>query len=565
MSDGLLDVDISGGTPPYTFMWSNGETTLDLFNLSTGMYVLTVTDASGCNYIDSMFVDQILILGPGWNYSLTASNHTILVQDTASLTIAGMQIDAGDFIGVFYDSLGSLVCSGYQMWMGTTVAIAAFGEDNGNDGFVIDEEFNWKIWDASENMVYDVNATYIPIPAFPNEGQFAINGMSALASLSSSQSQLIDLPLGWSIMSTYIEPISALVDEVFAPVVINTVIVKDGAGQVYWPAYALNMIGDMEIGQGYQVKMLDADILEISGIAVIPELTPILIPANWSIIGYLRNNPGDAAIMTSSLMGNLIILKDDGGQVYWPDFGLNMIGNMLPGKGYQFKLYIPATFTYPANSILNKSNSINSRPEYYLPPVKTGSNMTIGIPVEILNNLEYGDEIGIFDSYDNLFGSSVFETKNMAIAAFGDDELTNEKDGLCIGEDFTIKTWSKNENSESIIVVLNWDQGNEIFMRDKISIIGKIDFIKNESNGFLLFPNPAKSNLYINIADINCEIFRLNIYSVDGNLIHSEEINTGAGLYSIYECDISAYQPGNYLINIVSFDFSLTKPFVKIR
>lgn len=49
-SNGLGNVDISvlGGTAPITFAWSNGPTTEDISNLSTGTYSVIVTDASGC-------------------------------------------------------------------------------------------------------------------------------------------------------------------------------------------------------------------------------------------------------------------------------------------------------------------------------------------------------------------------------------------------------------------------------------------------------------------------------------------------------------------------------------
>jgi len=46
--DGSIDLNVSGGTPPYTYLWSNGATTQDIFNLSAGTYTVNVTDQNGC-------------------------------------------------------------------------------------------------------------------------------------------------------------------------------------------------------------------------------------------------------------------------------------------------------------------------------------------------------------------------------------------------------------------------------------------------------------------------------------------------------------------------------------
>jgi gliding motility-associated-like protein len=39
---------VNGGTGPYNFLWQNGETTQNIFNLSSGGYLLKVTDANNC-------------------------------------------------------------------------------------------------------------------------------------------------------------------------------------------------------------------------------------------------------------------------------------------------------------------------------------------------------------------------------------------------------------------------------------------------------------------------------------------------------------------------------------
>lgn len=48
-SNGVIRTDWIGGTMPYSYVWSNGGTTEDIFNLPPGSYTLTVTDANGCS------------------------------------------------------------------------------------------------------------------------------------------------------------------------------------------------------------------------------------------------------------------------------------------------------------------------------------------------------------------------------------------------------------------------------------------------------------------------------------------------------------------------------------
>jgi hypothetical protein len=57
-TNGAIDISVSGGTPLYTFEWSNGQTTPDISNLSPGTYEIRVTDQAGCIGLNTALVKQ---------------------------------------------------------------------------------------------------------------------------------------------------------------------------------------------------------------------------------------------------------------------------------------------------------------------------------------------------------------------------------------------------------------------------------------------------------------------------------------------------------------------------
>ena len=86
------------------------------------------------------------------------------------------------------------------------------------------------------------------------------------------------LPYYWSILG-YLRTTPAPIVDMLAPIYNNIDIVKDWNGQSYWPLYGVNLIGDMQPGQGYPIKMLAQDTLIYPANAVLPTVTTEIITA----------------------------------------------------------------------------------------------------------------------------------------------------------------------------------------------------------------------------------------------------------------------------------------------
>ncbi len=141
----------------------------------------------------------LAVAQPAWNVVVTGSSHTIVIETAINPTINGLGISVGDYIGVFFDQNGTLVCGGKAAWTGNNIALTAYGDDLATptkDGFAVNEAFNFKIWRASDTQEGNATATYKPLttPPFSHQGNFADNGLSGLASLTGTISNA-PLPL----------------------------------------------------------------------------------------------------------------------------------------------------------------------------------------------------------------------------------------------------------------------------------------------------------------------------------------------------------------------------------
>mgnify|MGYP006270228389 CR=1 FL=1 len=113
-SNGAIDLTMSVGTAPYSYLWNTGDTTEDLSGLGAGFYWAWITDSAGLTF----FSDTIFVPGSGFDLSSTVQQ-PICGQPTGSVYVSPLG-GTGPYTyawshGGSGDSLGGLPPGGYSV------------------------------------------------------------------------------------------------------------------------------------------------------------------------------------------------------------------------------------------------------------------------------------------------------------------------------------------------------------------------------------------------------------------------------------------------------------------
>ncbi|MDG1144872.1 MAG: lamin tail domain-containing protein, partial [Flavobacteriales bacterium] len=293
-------------------------------------------------------------------------------------------------------------------------------------------------------------------------------------------SQLISLPEGWSIFSTYMMPLDLDLASVLDPIYDVVAIAKDYEGSAYLPEYNFNGVGDITVGQGYQLKLTSNSSLSISGDYAVPENNPIELASGWNMIGYLRVDSANAQAVFAELdaTDNLVIAKDFQGSAYLPEYNFNGIGDMFPGQGYQLKLNEADVLSYLSNEESYRFASVEVTSNvlsHFAVVSPTDQNMTIVIEDAAWAKLPHtGAEIAVYDKVGSLVGSAVYSSPVTVLTVWGDDATTRAKDGLFNSEEFSFYVWD--DSKISPLKVASWLEGDASFVVNAVNVVSSISF-----------------------------------------------------------------------------------------
>ncbi len=110
-NNGAISINVSGGTAPYEFLWSNGETTQNINHLNGGVYTVVVTDANGCEQEFTYTVGGIINAAFDLELAFDLKIYPNPVSSGASTTLE-FNADANHHINLMmYDAVGKLIQS----------------------------------------------------------------------------------------------------------------------------------------------------------------------------------------------------------------------------------------------------------------------------------------------------------------------------------------------------------------------------------------------------------------------------------------------------------------------
>ena len=164
----------------------------------------------------------------------------------------------------------------------------------------------------------------------------------------SGSTQTLDLDEGWNTVSLTVTPDNPDIEAMFSGVVGDVVLVQNNTGQIYYPEFGINDIGQWNPLEAYEINTTAATSIVVTGAPIVPEATPITVAAGWNLIPYLPTYPLPIEDALASIAADVVVVIDNVGRIYYPEFGINDIVTMEPGQGYSIYVDREVTLTYPA-------------------------------------------------------------------------------------------------------------------------------------------------------------------------------------------------------------------------
>jgi hypothetical protein len=365
--------------------------------------------------------------------------------------------------------------------------------------------------------------------------------------------QLIEIHPGWQGISSYIVPDDPDIVNLTYPIKDELVILREFPDLLYYPSEGINSIIDWDTYKGYILKSSGDTDLPMCGNEVFPKTLSLDI--GWQAVPVLSPFPVPVDALFATV-GGLVIVKDvAGGNVYWKDFNINTIGNLMPGVSYYVLMADQGAITFPSQ-VDNTSTGKYIEMSPVISPWNaisyTPSSHTVAFNLAT-SVFEAGDIVGGF-TYSGVCAGlvEVIETDQpFAVSLNANDTYTAETDGYEVDEYISYKVYrpSTGETFE-LTATYNPNMNQGFFEFNGMSEVTSVKmsatgFGEQTLNNIRIFPNPSHGIFNIEGIDESVDV---TIYNAFGEQVITNEMKLPRKL------DLSTQPNGVYFIRISSND-----------
>jgi hypothetical protein len=356
---------------------------------------------------------------------------------------------------------------------------------------------------------------------------------------------------GWCGLSSYLDPFDPDISNMFADLINanKLVILYNPVLGMYWPGGPVFSLTTWNSQYGYILKTIGDANFEICGEEVSNKT--VNITANqWEIIPVLGNS-GESVASLFSAFGNQCVVKSIGDWgVYWPQFSINTIGNLKPGKAYFAYSLMDGSITYTTKgenmSSIEMPEFENITPwnDVHYSPI----THVVAFTKDVVSSFETGDVIGAFTSEGVCAAMVEYTGSETALSISGDDIYTNQVDGFVndgyINYRLCRPSTAKMFDME-VVYDPNFDNSGQFHENSMSAVIGMklsaVGIAEPVDADVYIYPNPTGGTFTI---EGLVSVAEVEIFTSYGKAVFTAE------MYDKEVIDLRALPKGVYLVRI---------------
>ena len=417
--------------------------------------------------------------------------------------------------------------------------------------------------------------------------------------------QVINIPQGWSGLSSCIDPLNPDIETIFQPIIDQLIILQSETG-MYWPGENVNSLIDWDAYSAYKIKMGEDVSLTFYGTWVSNKT--VQLAEGWNIIPVLSECDVDVVDLFSGL-DSVLVKEVAGSLIYWSEYGINSLEFLQSGKSYFVLMGSAGEIVFPEcspNPAFSASWREGEEPTNKSYNSKTGPNgsswdgvpspsgegwgevsqcggtplflhekgprdevvpspftHTIAIPTEVIDKNLIGNFLCAFNQNDFCCGCVFLSGNSDAITIYGDDPTTPELDGFTNGDPILFKIMNETiDGANDVEISLDpaLPQHDGLFVTDGISAIKNLKTgttsIQDKSNfRFNIYPNPASDYVCVDLQISG----KLELFDMHGKMIKTFDVNQG-----INQVNVSMLEQGIYFIRISAGNSIKTERLIRV-